>query len=206
MQVVYTFSYSHSFVLTRMFSAELRRAMLYETLDRHFTFVDVRMADICAELQKLINAQKFMDDDPLDNEKYKQSTYQRWNAQVSLIPQCTLFKTLGDDIFIIHEIVPTAVDSHMKESITRVHIVNLEGFKWVDDPTNVVPTCTCPANRNLKDCCAGIMLALQQRKEFAAWYSLVPSFLAKRELLSRRLRADLDPVCTFLCICHDYLF
>jgi hypothetical protein len=48
------------------------------------------------------------------------------------------------------------------------------------------------------------MLALQQRKEFAAWYG--NSFLAKRELLSRRLRADLDPVCTFLCICHDYFF
>ena len=80
-------TYSRSFVLTRMFSAELRRAMLYETLDRHFTFVDVRMADICNELQKLINAQKFMDDDPFDKEKYKQSTYQRWSAQVS---ECVL--------------------------------------------------------------------------------------------------------------------
>jgi hypothetical protein len=76
-------TYSHSFVLTRMLSAELRRAMLFETLDRHFTFVDVRIADICHQLQQLINAHKFMDDDPFDNKKYKQSTYQRWNAQVS---------------------------------------------------------------------------------------------------------------------------
>lgn len=57
--------------------------MLCETLDRHFTFVDVRMADISIELQKLINAHKFMDEDPFDKEKYKQSTYQRWSAQVS---------------------------------------------------------------------------------------------------------------------------
>ena len=123
---------------------------------------------------------------------------------MGLIPQCTLFKRLGDDIFIIHEVVPTAVDRHMKEPITRVHVVNLEGFGWgkADSP-NVVPTCTCPANRNLKDCCVGIMFALQQRTEFSAWYG--NSFLAKKELLSLRLRADIDPVCT-LCICHDYLF
>ena len=80
-------TYSRSFVLTRMFSAELRRAMLHETLDRHFTFVDVRMTDVCTELQKLLNAGKFMDDDPLDKGKYKQSTLQRWNAQVT---ECTL--------------------------------------------------------------------------------------------------------------------
>ncbi len=78
---------AYSFVLTPTFSAELRRAMLHETLDRHFTFVDVRMTDVCTELQKLLNAGKFMDDDPLDKGKYKQSTLQRWNAQVT---ECTL--------------------------------------------------------------------------------------------------------------------
>ncbi len=117
--------------------------------------------------------------------------------------QCTLFKRIGDDVFVIHENVPTSLDHHMKEHIIRVHVVNLRDFKWKDDPTNVVPTCTCPANRNLKDCCAGIMVALKERKEFAAWYG--KSFLDKRELLSRRLRADLDPVCAF-CIYSDSYF
>jgi hypothetical protein len=117
--------------------------------------------------------------------------------------QCTLFKRLGDEVFIIHENVPTSSDHHMKEHIIRVHIVNLAGFIWKDDSTNVVPTCTCPANRNLKDCCAGIMVALKERKEFAAWYG--KSFLDKRELLHRRLRADLDPASTF-CIHPDYCF
>jgi hypothetical protein len=113
--------------------------------------------------------------------------------QIGLIPQCTLFKRLGDDIFIIHEDVPIAFDRHMKEPITRVHVVNLKDFGWGKaDSTNVVPTCTCPANRNLKDCCAGIMFALQKRTEFTSWYG--KSFLAKRELLSLRLRADIDPV------------
>lgn len=78
---------TYSCALIRAFSAELRRAMLHETLCRHFTFVDVRMSDVCADLKKLIDANKFMDDDPFNKDKYKQSTYQRWNAQVS---ECTL--------------------------------------------------------------------------------------------------------------------
>ena len=45
--------------------------MLHETLDRHFTYVDVRLTDISAELQKLLNAHKFMDDAPFDKDKYK---------------------------------------------------------------------------------------------------------------------------------------
>jgi len=114
--------------------------------------------------------------------------------QVGLMQQCTIFKRLGDNVFIIYENVPKFTDHHMKESVVRVHIVNLRDYIWKDDPANVVPTCTCPANRNLKDCCAGIMVALKQRPEFATWYG--SSFLEKRELLSRRLRADLDPVCT----------
>jgi len=42
------------------------------------------MADVSSELQKLINANKFMDDEPPNPEKYKQSTYQRWIVQVSV--------------------------------------------------------------------------------------------------------------------------
>ena len=117
--------------------------------------------------------------------------------------QCTIFRRLGNDVFVIHENVPVSSDYHMKESITRVHVVNMVGFKFKDDDTNVVPTCTCPANRNLKDCCCGIMVALKERQEFPSWYG--KSFLEKRELLSRRLRADLDPVCT-CCIYPDFYF
>ena len=80
----------------------------------------------------------------------------------------------------------------MKETITRVHNVTIAGFLWKDDADNVVPTCTCPSNRNLKDCCAGIMFALQRCPQFADWYG--QGFTHHRELLDRRLRADLDPV------------
>ena len=54
----------------------------------------------------------------------------------------------------------------------------------------VVPTCTCPANRNAKDCCAGIMHALSQHPRFKTWYV---STWHLRELLDRRHRADCDP-------------
>ena len=54
----------------------------------------------------------------------------------------------------------------------------------------VVPTCTCPANRNAKDCCAGIMKALQTHEKFIDWYG---QSWHKKELLDRRHRADCDP-------------
>jgi hypothetical protein len=69
--------------------------MLHETLGRHFTFVDVRMSDVCADLKKLIDANKFMDDEPFNKDKYKQSTYQRWNAQVG---ECTLNSICSEEI------------------------------------------------------------------------------------------------------------
>lgn len=110
--------------------------------------------------------------------------------QIALIAQCTLIRKVNDDVFVIFEHVP--ISEHMKETVTRVHIVSLEDFDWKDTPDNVVPTCTCPSNRNLKDCCAGIMFALQQRPEFKDWYGTC--FTHKKEILSRRLRADCDPV------------
>ena len=38
------------------------------------------------------------------------------------------------------------------------------------------------------------MKTLQEQPEFAAWYASSGGWLKKKELLSRRLRADLDPV------------
>ena len=105
-------------------------------------------------------------------------------------------RQVGDNLFVIYEHVALVADYHMKEPVTRVHIVNLEDFMWKDDEHNVLPTCTCPANRNLKDCCAGIMFALQRQPKFKDWFG--KSFTEKRELLSRRLRADLDPVSVHL--------
>ena len=108
--------------------------------------------------------------------------------QVSLIPNCTIQGKVGE-LYVVFESV--AKQDKMPEDVTRVHIVNLKGFMWKDDEDNVVPTCTCPANINAKDCCAGIMAVLQKRDEFKVWY--VKTFF-KKELLSRRLRADCDPV------------
>ena len=55
----------------------------------------------------------------------------------------------------------------------------------------VVPTCTCPASVNVKDCCAGIMCALAAQKDrFTDWFG---QNWFKRELLHRRHRADCDP-------------
>lgn len=162
-------------------------------------------------LQELLNHHQFMDQLPPVKD-CKKSTFHRWQDQVrdctphctchcflwpqfhqsNLVAQCTLQKQLNDDVFIIYEHVPTNSDHHMKENITRVHVVSLAGFLWKDDEDNVVPTCICPSNRNLKDCCAGIMYALQRRKEFPTWYG--KGFMDHRELLDRRLRADLDPV------------
>ena len=96
----------------------------------------------------------------------------------------------------IFEHVAVVADYHMKEAVTRVHIVNLEHFMWKDVEDNIVPTCSCPANRNLKDCCAGFMYALQLQPKFKEWFG--KSFTEKKELLSRRLRADLDPVSVHL--------
>ena len=46
------------------------------------------------------------------------------------------------------------------------------------------------------------MVALKHRQEFPAWYG--KCFMEKRELLSRRLRADLDPVKFFFGIIMIY--
>ncbi len=55
--------------------------------------------------------------------------------------------------------------------------------------SQVVPTCTCPASVNVKDCCAGIMCALMTQDRFAAWFG---KNWFRKELLDRRNRADCD--------------
>ncbi len=110
------------------------------------------------------------------------------SLQVSLIPNCKIQGQVGE-LHVVFESVPK--QDKMPESVTRVHIVNLKGFMWKDHEDNVVPTCSCPASINSKDCCAGIMAVLQNRAEFKDWY--VSTFFRK-ELLHRRHRADCDPV------------
>ena len=95
-----TLATAHVIALTRTCSAELKRALLHETLDRHFTFVDVRLSNVAIELQKLLNSHKFMDMDAPTANTYKLSTYHRWQEQVS---ECTLQGTrssrISSDLF-----------------------------------------------------------------------------------------------------------
>jgi hypothetical protein len=203
---VYTHSHTRThtaclvylFVMTFTRSAALKRGLLHEAVEQHFTFVDVRMSQVASELEKLLKAHKFMDMEPVPDENFKKSTYHRWQAQVSLKSQCTLFRQINEHVIVVHEHVPK--DHHMTEDIIRVHVVNIEGFLWEDSEQNVVPTCCCPANRNMKDCCAGIMFALELQKDRFKQWGFKSSFLEKKELLSRRLRADLDPVR----VCFDF--
>lgn len=81
-----TLSLAHLFTLTRSHSAELKRGLLHETLDKHFTFVDVRMSKVSIDLQNLLRNDQFMDQDqPKAGDKL--STLHRWKEQVS---ECTL--------------------------------------------------------------------------------------------------------------------
>ena len=125
--------------------------------------------------------------------------------QIALIPNCTLKRSVGD-FHVVLEQVSACRASHTSENSIRVHIVSLAGFEFENTETNVgsiynhvsrfmtqqqvVPTCTCPANRNVKDCCAGIMCALQTHPKFKAWFGRT---WHKKELLARRHRADCDP-------------
>jgi hypothetical protein len=125
--------------------------------------------------------------------------------QIALIPNCTLKRSVGD-FHVVLEQVSACRASHTSESSIRVHIVSLAGFEFENTATNVgsiynhvsrfmtqqqvVPTCTCPASRNVKDCCAGIMCALQTHPKFKSWFGRT---WHKKELLARRHRADCDP-------------
>ena len=109
--------------------------------------------------------------------------------QIALIPNCKLQRKVGDYYLVLEHVSVDGV--HMKEPVTRVHVVCLAGFEWKDSDTNVVPTCTCPANLNVKDCCPGIMKAIQEHPEFTTtWYN---RSWYKKELLHRRHRVDCDP-------------
>ncbi len=66
-------------------SAELKRGQLHETLERNFTFVDIRTAKVSNDLQKLLVHHQFMDSDvPSPEDKYRMSTLYRWREQASV--------------------------------------------------------------------------------------------------------------------------
>jgi hypothetical protein len=109
--------------------------------------------------------------------------------QIALIPNCKVQRKIGDYYLVLEQVSKDGV--HMKEDVTRVHVVCLAGFQWKDCDTNVVPTCTCPANINVKDCCAGIMKAIGEHPKFTTeWYNRT---WYKKELLHPRHRLDCDP-------------
>jgi hypothetical protein len=66
-------------------SAELKRGDLHETLERNFSFVDVRIAKVSNDLQKLRSQGQFMDNEvPSPDNKYRKSTLYRWRDQASV--------------------------------------------------------------------------------------------------------------------------
>jgi hypothetical protein len=78
------------FALTRSRSALLKRGTLNEVLDKHFTFVSIRMAKLSIGLQHLLENHEFMDQKPPVKDCYKKSTFHRWQDQVSeCTPHCT---------------------------------------------------------------------------------------------------------------------
>jgi hypothetical protein len=91
---VYTYSNTqrgHDTALTRARSAELKRGTLHEILDKHFTFVDIRMSRVSLDLQNVLRMHSFMDSEPPSSNpkeaSRKKSTLYRWHEQVS---ECTL--------------------------------------------------------------------------------------------------------------------
>ena len=78
-----TLAISIFFDLTRTRSAGLKRGLLHETLDKHFTFVDVRVSKVSLALQTLLRNGDFMDQDSRKDDDTKMSTLERWKNQVS---------------------------------------------------------------------------------------------------------------------------
>ncbi len=200
-------------------SAELKKGTIHHALDHLFTFQTIRVEHVARELKTLLAKKQFMDSHPPKADTWVKSTLYRWKDQVTvvytkcafcscvskfllqvdLIPNCTVQRTIGD-YYVVLETV-NKQGPHMLESVTRVHIVCLAGFEFEDLVTNVVPTCTCPANRNAKDCCAGIMKALESHAKFKDWYQNGNSW-HKKELLHRRHRADCDPFIDIANVLH----
>ncbi len=88
-----TLAVPHLFDLTRTRSAALKRGLLHETLDKHFTFVDVRMSKVSGALQSLEKDGYFMDQDARKDGDKKMSTLHRWRHQVSA--HCIICASLG---------------------------------------------------------------------------------------------------------------
>ena len=173
----------------------LKRGRLFEVLEDVFYFVDIRVHKIASDLQDLKSKGAFMESKPpkehkRDPKQTRGAVGWRWQHQINCMASCTVLHQEGDFV-ISHETV--AATGRTLEPVTVVHITSLQGFLWQDSHANVPPTCCCPENRNGKGVCCGIMIALQQQPQFAAWFQRDQSNWFKRELLARRHRGDLDP-------------
>ena len=136
----------------------MKKGRLCEMLQDIFTFVDTRIGKIAKHLVGILEHDKFMDSDAFDSKLRKQSTALRWQEQADLIPACKLIKKVGE-YYLIKQVVIAA--GRITQDVTILHIVSLKDFAWADTAENKPPTCCCPANRNVKDVCCGIMFALQ---------------------------------------------
>jgi hypothetical protein len=142
----------------------MKKGRLCEMLQDIFAFVDTRIGRIAKHLQGILDHDKFMDSDALDPKLRKQSTALRWQEQADLVPACKLIKKVGE-YYLIKQVVIGVMNiatQKKNQDVTILHIVSLKDFAWADTPENKPPTCCCPANRNVKDVCCGIMFALQQ--------------------------------------------
>ena len=213
---IFSAGYSSTSLLEQMFGhvkedqqQELKNGMLCDCLAKVFFFLEVRLGNIAIDLKAILAKNKFMEDHPPKRPDEKPTTGYRWQMQVRIvwwwctshsfmirvvtryrqvnaIPSCVIQAKVGDNIVISHQIE----HGRDKKPCTVVHIASLEGFLWQDSADNVPPSCCCPVNRNGKDVCCGIMVALQQHPKFSAWFQKT---WFKKELLARRLRGDLDP-------------
>jgi hypothetical protein len=170
----------------------LKRGRLFEVLEDVFYFVDIRVHKIASDLQDLKAKRAFMESKPpkehkRDPKQTRGAVGWRWQHQINCMASCTVIHQEGDFV-VSHETV--AATGRTLEPVTVVHMASLRGFLWQDSSANVPPTCCCPENRNGKGVCCGIMIALQQQPQFAAWFQ---SNWFKPEVLARRHRGDLDP-------------
>jgi len=63
-----------------LYSAEMKKGMLCDILGDIFRFVETRLHKITKDLEKIASRNHFMDDEPYDSHKRKQSTMLRWQV------------------------------------------------------------------------------------------------------------------------------
>ena len=61
--------------------AQLKRGTLWQTLERIFSFMEIRIAKVSKDLAHILHASKFMDSEVPTKDTYRKSTLYRWQDQ-----------------------------------------------------------------------------------------------------------------------------